>query len=158
MNLRTFSNWRKEVSKKGKIRRNKLLFGLFVSLIIFLFLSFYSINGDRTDYSVKINGNKIDKVQFVDKDFMDNEDDIKKYLSKDKIEYIIQLRPYNTMEELDLASIKMKNNGIKNIINVSNDLARIQLVKYFASREEAEIYAKSLVKKGFFTEYEIRMK
>lgn len=158
MNLRTFSNWRKEVSKKGKIRRNKLLFGLFVSLIIFLFLSFYSINGDRIDYSVKINGNKIDKVQFVDKDFMDNEDDIKKYLSKDKIEYIIQLRPYNTMEELDLASIKMKNNGIKNIINVSNDLARIQLVKYFASREEAEIYAESLVKKGFFTEYEIRMK
>ena len=158
MNLRTFSNWRKEVSKKGKIRRNKLLFGLFVSLIIFLFLSFYSINGDRTDYSVKINGNKIDKVQFVDKDFMDNEDDIKKYLSKDKIEYIIQLRPYNTMEELDLASIKMKNNGIKNIINVSNDLARIQLVKYFTSREEAEIYAESLVKKGFFTEYEIRMK
>jgi uncharacterized membrane protein len=158
MNLRTFSNWRKEVSKKGKIRRNKLLFGLFVSLIIFLFLSFYSINGDRTDYSVKINGNKIDKVQFVDKDFMDNEDDIKKYLSKDKIEYIIQLRPYNTMEELDLASLKMKNNGIKNIINVSNDLARIQLVKYFTSREEAEIYAESLVKKGFFTEYEIRMK
>ena len=97
---------------------HKLLFGLFVSLIIFLFLSFYSINGDRTDYSVKINGNKIDKVQFVDKDFMDNEDDIKKYLSKDKIEYIIQLRPYNTMEELDLASLKMKNNGIKNIINV----------------------------------------
>lgn len=121
-------------------------------------MSFYSINGDRIDYSVKINGNKIDKVQFVDKDFMDNEDDIKKYLSKDKIEYIIQLRPYNTMEELDLASIKMKNNGIKNIINVSNDLARIQLVKYFASREEAEIYAESLVKKGFFTEYEIRMK
>ena len=145
MNLRTFSNWRKEVSKKGKIRRNKLLFGLFVSLIIFLFLSFYSINGDRTDYSVKINGNKIDKVQFVDKDFMYNEDDIKKYLSKDKIEYIIQLRPYNTMEELDLASLKMKNNGIKNIINVSNDLARIQLVKYFTSREEAEIYAESLV-------------
>lgn len=158
MNLRTFSNWRKEVSKKGKIRRNKLLFGLFVSLIIFLFLSFYSINGDRTDYSVKINGNKIDKVQFVDKDFMDNEDDIKKYLSKDKIEYIIQLRPYNTMEELDLASLKMKNNGIKNIINVSNDLARIQLVKYFTSREEAETYAENLVKKGFFTEYEIRMK
>ncbi|MBN1469171.1 MAG: hypothetical protein JXM74_06875 [Fusobacteriaceae bacterium] len=158
MNLRTFSNWRKEVSKKGKIRRNKLLFGLFVSLIIFLFLSFYSINGDRIDYSVKINGNKIDKVQFVDKDFMDNEDDIKKYLSKDKIEYIIQLRPYNTMEELDLASLKMKNNGIKNIINVSNDLARIQLVKYFTSREEAEIYAESLVKKGFFIEYEIRMK
>lgn len=158
MNLRTFSNWRKEVSKKGKIRRNKLLFGLFVSLIIFLFLSFYSINGDRIDYSVKINGNKIDKVQFVDKDFMDNEDDIKKYLSKDKIEYIIQLRPYNTMEELDLASLKMKNNGIKNIINVSNDLARIQLVKYFTSREEAETYAENLVKKGFFTEYEIRMK
>ena len=158
MNLRTFSNWRKEVSKKGKIRRNKLLFGLFVSLIIFLFLSFYSINGDRTDYSVKINRNKIDKVQFVDKDFMDNEDKKKKYLSKDKIEYIIQLRPYNTMEELDLASLKMKNNGIKNIINVSNDLARIQLVKYFTSREEAEIYAESLVKKGFFTEYEIRMK
>ena len=158
MNLRTFSNWRKEVSKKGKIRRNKLLFGLFVSLIIFLFFFFFSINGDRTDYSVKINGNKIDKVQFVDKDFMDNEDDIKKYLSKDKIEYIIQLRPYNTMEELDLASLKMKNNGIKNIINVSNDLARIQLVKYFTSREEAEIYAESLVKKGFFTEYEIRMK
>lgn len=148
----------KRSKQKGKIRRNKLLFGLFVSLIIFLFLSFYSINGDRIDYSVKINGNKIDKVQFVDKDFMDNEDDIKKYLSKDKIEYIIQLRPYNTMEELDLASIKMKNNGIKNIINVSNDLARIQLVKYFASREEAEIYAESLVKKGFFTEYEIRMK
>lgn len=157
MDLRTFNNWRNEVHNREKQNIRKISQGIAVGVMIFIVLSFVSINGDKPDYTVKINGNKVDSVNYVDDSYVDNPEELSAFLKKERT-YVVQAEIYNGGKELEKISKTLDKKGVENLIFVENNLAKLQIGQGFKTREEAEAFALLLNQKGVLKDFTVRVK
>lgn len=158
MDLKTFNNWRNEVHNKEKKRIRKIAQGIATGTVVFLILAFTSLNGDKVDYTVKVNGNKVDSVHYVDDEMVNNEVELSAFFQKEEKEYIVQAESYENFKELEKISETLEKEGVNNSIFVENNLIKIQIKKSFNTREEAEEFAYLLNEKGLIKDFTVRVK
>lgn len=153
MDLRSFVAWREEIKDKERKRLRKILFSTTVGALVFIILSFTSVNGDKADYTVKVNGNKVDNVKYVD-----NVDDLASFFAVEKKSYIVQSEDYKGFDELEKVSKTLDKKGYENLIFVEEKLIKLQLNQSFSSREEAENFAAKLEEEGLIDGFKVRLK
>lgn len=158
MDLKTFNNWRNEVHNKEKRRVRKIAQGIAIGTVVFLILAFTSLNGDKADYTVKINGNLVDSVHYVDDDYVNNPKELAAFFMKEEKEYIVQAENYENFKELEKVSKILEKEGVNNLIFVENNLIKLQIEKAFNTREEAEEFALFLNGKGLLKDFTVRVK
>ena len=112
MDLKTFNNWRNEVHNKEKRRIRQIAQGIATGTVVFLVLAFTSINGDKADYTVKVNGNKVDSVQYVDLDYVNNPENLTAFFLKEEKTYIVQAETYTSFKELEKVSKDLDKEGV----------------------------------------------
>lgn len=158
MDLKTFNNWRNEVHNKEKQRVRKIAQGVTIGSGVFLVLAFTSLNGDKADYTVKVNGNVVDSVHYVDQKIIDNPQELASFFQKDQKEYVVQAEKYENFKELEKISKSLEKEGVNNLIFVENNLVKLQIKKAFNTREEAEKFALFLNGKGLLKDFTVRVK
>jgi len=158
MDLKTFNNWRNEVHNKEKQRVRKIAQGLTIGTGVFLVLAFTSLNGDKADYSVKVNGNLVDSVHYVDNEMVNNPQELSAFFQKEEKEYVVQAENYENSKELEKVSKALEKEGVNNLIFVENNLVKLQIEKAFNTREEAENFALFLNEKGLLEDFTVRVK
>lgn len=158
MDLKTFNNWRNEVHNKEKKRIRKIAQGVVTGAVVFLVLAFTSINGDKADYTVKVNGNKVDSVQYVDDNYVNNPEALTAFFKKEEKAYVVQAESYKSFKELEQVTRNLDKEGVDNLIFVENNLIKLQLGQVFKTREEAEKFAMLLNEKGLIKDYTVRVK
>ena len=92
-----------------------------------MILAFTSLNGDKVDYTVKVNGNKVDSVHYVDDEMVNNETELSAFFQKEEKEYIVQAESYENFKELEKISETLEKEGVNNSIFVENNLIKIQI-------------------------------
>ena len=158
MDLKTFNNWRNEVHNKEKQRVRKIAQGMTIGTGVFLVLAFTSLNGDKADYTVKVNGNLVDSVHYVDNEMVNNPHELSAFFQKEAKEYVVQAEKYENYKELEKVSKALEKEGVNNLIFVENNLVKLQIEKAFNTREEAENFALFLNEKGLLEDFTVRVK
>lgn len=158
MDLKTFNNWRNEVRNKEKKRVRKIVQGIATGAVVFLILAFTSLNGDEADYTVRVNGNLVDSVHYVDGELVNNEAELAAFFQKQEKKYVVQAEVNESFKELEKISKSLEEEGVNNAILVENNLVKIQIKESFDTRKEAEEFAFLLNEKGLIKEFTVRVK